>query len=416
MKRGLKGHGTVTVLASGKWRAKVPVGKTSAGKTRYVTRTSSTKREANRQRDELIFQRGSQRLVAGPRKTLREFATDALLESNDRTMDRTRDGYFRALRRHVFPVLGSRPLLEVSSLDCQKLFDQLRRRGLSASTVNNVRTALSKVFTEAVRHELVATNPVARTVKARRREGERTQVRTPWNQDEVRRALAAAESTPMELFFKLVLATGMRRGEVLGLQWDDVDFERQTISIQRTIHHDSITQLDGSTRHELVVAAPKTASSRRVNQLTEPILDTLRRHQAEQDLERSDAGDLWCEQGYVFTNNVGGPLDESKLSRRYRAFLKAHSLRYIRIHDMRHTFATVLIDEDAGQLASVSKALGHSSISITMDTYAKTARVETQATSRMSEIMFPERGKVTPIRVDAPGKVASIPPGLRRPT
>jgi integrase len=134
----------------------------------------------------------------------------------------------------------------------------------------------------------------------------------------------------------------------------------------------------------------------------------------EQDIAREMAGDTWQPLGYVFTNNQGGPLDESNFRKKYVRFLTENGQRYIRIHDLRHTFATVLVEEDTGQLASVSQALGHSSLAITMDRYAKTAKVETQATSRMSEIMYPERGRVAPIRVPAPGKVGSIPPGYRR--
>jgi integrase len=126
------------------------------------------------------------------------------------------------------------------------------------------------------------------------------------------------------------------------------------------------------------------------------------------------AGNSWTDTGYVFTNNVGGPLDDSKLRKRYRKFLAASGIRYIRIHDIRHTFATIVIEDDSGQLASVSKALGHSTIGITMDIYAKTARIETHATSRMSEIMFPDRGKVEPISVAPPGKASSMAPGHRR--
>ena len=136
----------------------------------------------------------------------------------------------------------------------------------------------------------------------------------------------------------------------------------------------------------------------------------------EQEVARQMAGTTWVEQNYVFTNDHGGPLDESNFYKRYKRFLQKNGVRHIRIHDQRHTFATVLIEENSGQLAAVSKALGHSSIGVTMDLYASTARVETQATSRMSEIMFPDRGSMTPIEVRAPRRVASIPPSRRRVT
>jgi integrase len=415
MKRGTKGNGSVSKLPNGKWLVKVPVGKHANGGSRYRSRTCATKAEAHRWHRSLLAQRENQSLVAGPRQTLRQFATEVLLDANDRIADRTRDGYFRNLRVHVFPDLGSHVLSDIKSQELERLFSRIRRTH-SASTVNNVRTALSKVFSVAMRHELVLFNPVARTQKAKRGEYDKTQVRLPWSKEEILQVLAVAAGTPMEAFMTISLGTGMRRGEVLGLRWGDIDFQHQTVSIERTIHRESILQADGSRISAVKVAPPKTASSRRVNQLASPILDVLRRHQMEQEVARQMAGAMWVEQDYVFTNDHGGPLDESNFYKRYKRFLQQNGVRHIRIHDQRHTFATVLIEENSGQLAAVSKALGHSSIGVTMDLYASTARVETQATSRMSEIMFPDRGKVTPIEVRAPRRVASIPPGRRRAT
>ena len=313
----------------------------------------------------------------------------------------------------MFSTLGGKPLLEIKPQDVERLLVDLRKRR-SASTVNQVRTALSKVFSIAMRLDLVILNPVARTQKARRSEFDSTPVCLPLSKEEIRLLLAAANGTPMEAIINLFQATGMRRGELVGLRWGDIDFEQQTFSIERTLHREAITQPDGSRVSKVVVAPPKTASSRRVNQLTEPVVDIPRRHQMEQEIARQAAGGAWREEDYVFTNHLGGPLDESKLTKSFSRFLKRSGLRHIRIHDLRHTFATVLIEEDGRQLASVSQALGHSSIAITMDTYARTARIETQATSRMTEIMYPDRGKQTPIEVPAPRKVASIGRGSRR--
>jgi len=307
------------------------------------------------------------------------------------------------LRTHVFPVLGANVLREINSRQIESLLGEIRKKK-SAGTVNNVRVALSKVFAEALRHQLVPLNPVALTKKAKQAETEPPKVCLPWTKEEVAQALNAALGTSMEVPLTLAIALGVRRGELLGLRWQAINFEFGTVSIEETIHRESLIQRDGSTIARVVVGPPKTASSRRVNQLSRPVLDLLRRHQMEQEIQKLSAGDKWEETGYVFTNEFGGPLDESKFSYRYRAFLKKNNLRPIRIHDIRHTFATLLIEDDPGQLASVSKALGHSSIAITMDVYANTAKVDTKATSRMSEILFPSYGKITPITVTQPTK------------
>jgi integrase len=227
MKRALRGNGSISQLASGKWLVKVPVGKTSKGKTRYVSRKCESKSEARRRHSELLVLRQSQMLVAGPRQTLQKYATEVFLNGNDRISDRTRDGYFRNLRKHAFPIFGSRCLSDVRSQELELFFSQLRKDH-SASTVNNVRVALSKVFATAMRHELVPSNPVARTQKAKQGEFDKTQVRLPWSKEELLSALQAAKDTPMEAFLNLALATGMRLGELLGLRWIDIDFKNMT--------------------------------------------------------------------------------------------------------------------------------------------------------------------------------------------
>jgi integrase len=415
LKRGLKGNGSITRKSSGKWLVKVPLGRTSKGATRYSTKTCDTKTEARRWHTDLLVRRESHALIAGPRQTLRQYSIEVLFNANDQISDRTRDGYYRNLKRHVFPVLGSVCLSEVSPQDLDAFLSQMRR-SYSASTVNNVRIGLSKVFASALVHGLVAFNPVARTRKAKRGEFDRTQVCLPWNEDEALEALQAAKGTKMEAFLTLALATGMRRGELFGLRWSDLYFQANTVSIERTVHSESILQRDGITKRKVVVAPPKTASSRRINQLTNPVIDVLIRHQVEQELARGVVGDSWDSANYVFTNSRGGPLDESNFSKQWARFIVTNGLRHIRIHDLRHTFATMLMEDDSGKLASISKALGHSSIGITMDIYAKTARVETQATSRMSELLFPGHGRVAPISVPSPGRVDSIAPGHRRAT
>ena len=413
MKRGRKGDGSVTQKPNGKWLAKVPMGKKPGGNTSYCSKTCKSRSEAHKSRTKMIQERENRSLVAGPRQSLKQYSTEVLFNHNDRITDRTRDGYYRNLRKHVYPTLGAKPLKEVRPQEIEALFSQLRLQ-YSASTVNNVRTALSKIFTVAVRQELMLSNPVARTQKAKRSEFEPTQVRAPWSPEEAKEALEAASDTPMEAFLVLAMQTGMRRGELLGLRWSDFDFEHQTVSIERTIHFESILQRDGSTLRSVVVKPPKTATSRRVNQVSIPVINALRRHQIEQEVARQMAGSVWEDADYVFTNDHGGVLDESNFSKKWKRFLRNNGLRHIRIHDIRHGFATILIEDDPRHLAAVSRALGHSSVGITMDLYAKNARVDTHATARMSEILWPDLGKVESISVTAPANVGSLPPGHRR--
>lgn len=147
-KREPKGNGSVRLLPSGKWLVKVPLGRKPNGATRYRTKTCANKTDARHWQTSLVVQRESQMLVAGPRQTFRQFAEEILMNSNDRVSDRTRDGYFRNLRKHVFPVLGARVLTDLRAQDVERLLIQLRR-DYSASTVNNVRIAIARMLERA---------------------------------------------------------------------------------------------------------------------------------------------------------------------------------------------------------------------------------------------------------------------------
>jgi len=287
-------------------------------------------------------------------------------------------------------MMGTKALRDVRPLELQHLLTTLRQE-YSASTVNNIRIGLSKVFSEAMHHRLVQSNPVAGTRKAKRQEWEATQVRLPWTVAEVLRVREVIDSTPLRAPLTLLLYTGMRLGEMLGLRWSDIDFENESLSIERTLSHQSVLQLDGTKKYEVVVRPPKTVSSRRTIKLGVPMLDILALHKAEQDLTMVSAGTSWIDSGYVFTNAVGGPMDASKFRKRFKALMRDGDVREIRLHDIRHTFATILLEIDSAALPAVSRTLGHASISITMDIYARTARIENQATNQMSEILFPVR-------------------------
>jgi integrase len=126
------------------------------------------------------------------------------------------------------------------------------------------------------------------------------------------------------------------------------------------------------------------------------MIDEIRVYQAEYDIAASAIGDDWQRSGYVFVNEVGGPVDSSRFRKQFKRQLRKLGVRHIRLHDVRHTFATILIEKDGGLLPAVSKALGHSTVAITMDVYAQTAKIDQQATLTMGDVIFPDRKKVDP--------------------
>jgi integrase len=419
MTRKTKGDGGVYPKGK-KFLAKFPIRRAQNSKsgeyeTVYETQIFATKTEANRWLSKKRAAKENGQVAVGGRQTFRSYAEKVLLHGVLQVSPRTADGYYRNLRKHVFPLYGRKYLADIEPAELDMFFLELRKK-YSRSTVNAVRTAISAVYQVGVKQRIVTYNPVRHTSKAKKEFMDKSQVKNPWSPEEVRDVLKASIDTPFEAFFHLVIGTGMRRGEILGLQWEHIDYETETVSVEQTIHRESVTHPDGSSSSRLVVAPPKTASSRRVNRLAPPIVQALQRHQMLQEASRALAGDRWQETGFVFTNKDGGPMDERNFYRQYIKFLKQKGIRPIRIHDIRHTFATILINDNGGNLPGVSRALGHSSVKITMDVYASTAQVEDQAFCRMSEIAFPEHGKVLPRKVPAPKKPLTIEPWYSRST
>jgi len=127
MMRGVRGNGSVSKLPSGKWLGKFPLGRYPNERTCYRSRKFATKTDAERWRSSMIAMRENNMLVAGPRQTLRQYANSVLLNQTDQISDRTRDGYLRHLRNHVFPVLGSVPLTEIRPQALENLFSHIRK-------------------------------------------------------------------------------------------------------------------------------------------------------------------------------------------------------------------------------------------------------------------------------------------------
>jgi integrase len=174
--------------------------------------------------------------------------------------------------------------------------------------------------------------------------------------------LEAARGRRFEAFVVLALRLGLRRGELLGLCWDDVDFEAKEFTIRR-----SLTYIQGL---GFIVEEPKTESGARTISLLGKELAALRQHWRTQAEERLAVGEAWADSDYVFAAHVGGPMMPRNMLRWWQALTEEAVGRKVRIHAARHTCATLLLEEGV-PLEVVSAILGHASLSITMDIYAK---------------------------------------------
>jgi integrase len=284
-----------------------------------------------------------------------------LAHSRSRVRAVTYEGYESLLRLHAFPNLGSRPLRDLRPLDLQNLYLTLIDPGscsmpLSAGTVLNLHLVLTQALGQAVRWQLLPTNPAAGAQPPRPRRPPRPIV----DQNLIGRLLAAVAGTPLELPAAIAIATGMRRGEILALRWQDLDQDRTIAHVQRSLQ---------PTRSGLVFEQPKTARSRRAVALPSFLKSYLDTQQHDQAVRRNLTGETWTDLDLIIDRGDGNPINPDTLSTGWARRLRKHKLPKVRFHDLRHAHATLMLTKGVHPKI-VSERLGHASIGITLDTYS----------------------------------------------
>lgn len=173
--------------------------------------------------------------------------------------------------------------------------------------------------------------------------------------------LKAAHDHKLEALLTVALTTGMRRGELLGLHWQDIDLNTGSIQVRRSVNRIG--------KYGLVVSEPKTAKSRRKITLPTFVIDILKQYRVRQQEMKEKVGDLWREMDVVFCNLYGDYIEPSNLYDAFKKLLKTAELPNIRFHDLRHSAATILLGMGVHPKV-VQELLGHSNISMTMDVYS----------------------------------------------
>ncbi len=279
------------------------------------------------------------------------------------TSPRTAEGYRVIIQRHLMPNLGIIPLTQLQPSRIQgyyaKALSEVRANNgkLSARTVRNIHKVLSEALSHAVKWQILVRNVALAVDPPRPSQSEMA----TFTEEQSRLFLeAVAESSYHELF-TVALYTGMRRSELLGLPWKDVDVYLAQLSVTRTLHRLS--------SKGFIFGKPKTAKSRRTIALPPTVCILLRQLKERQIAERLLLGLRLQDDDLVFSKPDGKPLDPSTITHTFRKVLKKAGLPTLRFHDLRHTHASLMLKQGIHPKI-VSERLGHSSIGITLDTYS----------------------------------------------
>ncbi len=295
--------------------------------------------------------------------TIGDYLERWLEHIRQRVRTRTSERYAGIVRGHLIPRLGHIPLRKLTPLVIQqfeaKALEGGRLRGeggLSPQTVLHLHRVLSEALRQAVRWQLLPANPAAAVSPPRPRRAEIAIV----GPESAQAILDAARGTAVEIPVTVAIGTGMRRGEILGLRWADMDLEAHVAHVRQTLQ---------DTTNGLVFEAPKTDRSRRTVSLPEFVVSALRRHRSDQAARRLALGRAWLDHDLVLDRGDGGPMRPDSLSSGFRQLTKRSGLDGTRFHDLRHAHATLMLAAGVHPKV-VSERLGHSGVAITLDTYS----------------------------------------------
>lgn len=285
--------------------------------------------------------------------TVGEYLKAYIADSGSRVRPKSHRRYEDLANVHILPVIGSVRLATLTPEHLRSLYRERLSAGYSARTIQHAHALLKQVLEQALADGLVLRN-VSEAVKPPKSTSKEI---NPLSPEETRRLLSAAKYDRYEALYVLAVTSGLRRGELLGMMWDDLDLENCTLQVRRTLQ-----------RGELL--PPKTPRSRRSIKLTRRAAAALAGHRERQMAEKAELNWEWHEQNLVFPNRVGRYTDGDNLAgRHFKPLLRSAGLPDIRFHDLRHTCATLLLTQGVHPKV-VSEMLGHANISITLDTYS----------------------------------------------
>ena len=353
MARRGHGEGSIYQRKDGRWVASITL---EHRKRKYFY--GDTRKEVQEKLKIALREQQQGMLVTGPQQLLKTYLENWLEQVYKPTVKLNSYVQYRSIiHHHLIPAFGSVPVQKLTPEKLHAFYRQKLDEGSAPATIRLIHAVLSRALGDAVKQGLVARNVVTLVTPPRI---ERYEAKT-LSAEQAEKLLEAARGSRLDTLLIMALTTGMRRGELLALRWDDVDFQQSLISVHRTM-----SRVGGYGYRE---SEPKTRSSRRRIVLPNVALDALKEHRIQQDVVRMEVGDKWHEKGLVFCDRYGGFFSPDRVLWSFSKLLSKVGLPYMRFHDLRHSAATILLVASVHSKV-LQERLGHSTISMTLDVYS----------------------------------------------
>jgi len=350
-----------------------------SGKYKYQWITvKGTKKEADQKLAEILHQKDTGTFIKPAKTTVSEYLQLWLADHKLHLSPRGYERYSDIVNQHLIPDFGNLPLDHLKPEHIQKHYTSCEKKGLSAGTISYHHAVIHVALKTAVKRGLLYRNPADAVDPPSTHHKE---MKT-WTEDQVNVFTEVAKGSRYYVLFYTALFSGMRRSELLGLKWEDVDLMFGQIYVRRSLHH----LKDGS----YVFTEPKSAKSRRTIALTPSNALLLKDHWEIQTLERSMAGILLSAKDLVFCDVEGKPLRPNSITRAWAVLAAKCGLPIIRLHDARHTHASIMLKQGIHPKI-VQERLGHASIEMTLDIYSHvTPGLQEAAAKRFDDFMTPK--------------------------
>jgi integrase len=366
-----------------RWYVVVDVGVDVGGRRRQKWHGGfATRREAEIARARIVNDLHTGSYVAPDRITLSEWVRQSWLPMiESRIKPSTFDSYRSNMETHVLPAIGSRPLQQLTAAMLNTLYGELLSRGgergpLSPKTVSYIHTIVHKAVADAVDAGVLLRNVAERAKPPRPNRRQPREIQC-WKAQELARFLELVRGTRLEAAWRLAAMTGMRRGEILGVRWRDLDLDAARLSVRNAVVTVSYAVLEST---------PKSHQARVVD-LDSETVEMLREHRVRQRAERAEWGAEYRDSDLVIASENGEPIHPQSFSQSFERLVSNGSLRRIRLHDLRHTRATIAVKAGV-PLKVISERLGHESPAFTLKQYAHVMPgMQAEAAAQIAELV-----------------------------
>lgn len=332
----------------------------------------STKKDAEKRKRELIYLKDQNKLLLTNEQTLETYLNEFMITYKRNLSITTYLSYEKILEKHIYPKLGKIKLSELQPIHLQKYVDE-KTEELTPQTVKIHLNILSIALTYAYKLQIIDDKIVDRIMIPKNNKFKNE----IYTEEDLKILFEKVKDKNIELPIHLAVGFGLRISEILGLRWQDIDFENKVIHVR---------QITARVNGEVILKEPKTESSIRDLSGPQEIFEMLKKERKKQIQKRLKGERINDE--LIFFDKKGNPIGEDCISQRFRRFLIKKELKQIRFHDLRHAHATLLIQKNVNSKI-VSDRLGHSNITTTLNIYAHTLKeMDREAGEKITEMLY----------------------------